>query len=111
MYSEIGTLPTLLLMPGFSSIASMFGDIFSKIKHKAIAAVLSKQLAALPAEYRDMILKAVESNPKFFKQIADEIELAKKKGMNEQYATMQVMQKHKDAMQKLFMDAVSGEQK
>lgn len=86
----------------------MFGDIVSKIKNKAIAAVLSKQLSALPAEYRDMMLKAIQDNPSFFKKIADEIEVAKKTGMNEQYATMQVMQKHQAEMQKLFMDAASG---
>lgn len=87
----------------------MLGGIFSKIKNAAIAKLLEKQLAQLPPEYRDMILKAVEKNPTVFKKIADEVEEAKKKGMNEQYATMQVMQKHKDEMQKIFMDAVSGE--
>ncbi len=89
----------------------MLGGIFSKLKNAAIGKLLEKQLSQLPPEYRDMVLKAVEANPKFFKQIADEVEEAKKKGMNEQYATMQVMAKHKDQMQKLFMDAVSGEQK
>lgn len=85
----------------------MLGDIFSKIKNKAIAAILSKQLSGLPKEYQELILNAVQENPALFKKIADEIEVAKKKGMNEQYATMQIMAKHKDEMQKLFMQAVA----
>jgi len=65
-------------------------------------AMLKKQLAGLPAEQRDMIIKAVEANPKFFEQIAKEIQVKVKQGIDKQTATMSVMMSHQNELRKLM---------
>ncbi len=63
-------------------------------------AMLKKQLKALPPQQQEMIIKAVEENPKLFEVIAKEIQEKIKKGVDKQAAAMQVMMAHKQELQK-----------
>lgn len=61
-------------------------------------AMLKQQLKALPQEQRDMIIRAVEENPKLFETIAKEIQEKIKKGVDKQTAAMQVMMSHQNEL-------------
>ncbi len=65
--------------------------------------LLKKMLKAqgVPEEQIDMVLKMMEKNPELFKKIAEEIQEKVKSGMNQQSASMQVMQKYQSELQKL----------
>ena len=65
-------------------------------------AMLKQQLKALPPQQQDMIIAAVEKNPKFFEQIAKEIQDKIKKGVNKQTASMQVMMAHQNELRNLL---------
>ena len=72
----------------------MFGNLFSNIKNKALSMLIEKQMAGMPADQRELVLKMVQSNPELFKKIGEEIESEKKKGTPEMYATMNVIKKY-----------------
>lgn len=65
-------------------------------------AMLKQQLKSLPAQQQDMIIAAVEKNPKFFEQIAKEIQDKIKKGVDKQTASMQVMMAHQNELRNLL---------
>lgn len=65
-------------------------------------AMLKQQLKALPKQQQDMIIVAVEKNPKFFEQIAKEIQDKIKKGVDKQTASMQVMMAHQNELRNLL---------
>lgn len=67
-------------------------------------AMLKRQLAHLPKEQQEMIIGAIEKNPKFFEQIASEIQTKIKNGVPKQTAMMSVMMSHKDELQKMMME-------
>ncbi len=56
----------------------------------------------LPKDQQDMMLKAVEENPELFEKIAKEIEVLKKQGKPEMYASLDVMKKYQKELQALF---------
>ena len=56
----------------------------------------------LPKEQAEMLLDAVEKNPKLFETIAKEIEEVKKTGKPEMYAALDVMKKYQKELQELF---------
>ncbi len=82
---------------------SLIGDFFSGIKDKVVAKALEKQLANVPPEQRDMVMAAMQKNPKLFETIAKEIEAKKKAGMPEIYASLQVMKEHQVELQRAMM--------
>ncbi|MEY2640944.1 MAG: hypothetical protein RL150_337 [Candidatus Parcubacteria bacterium] len=61
-------------------------------------AMLKRQLKALPADQQDMIIRAIEENPKLFETIAKEIQEKVKKGVDKQTAAMQVMMAHQNEL-------------
>lgn len=63
---------------------------------------LKSKLKDLPEEQREMVLKAVEKNPEFFKKIGDEIQRRVKAGSSEMAATMSVMRENQGELQKLM---------
>ncbi|MEI8061699.1 MAG: hypothetical protein WCG97_00175 [bacterium] len=72
-------------------------DFFTKI-------ALKKQLGHLPPAQQEAIMKAVQENPQFFQNIADEIENKQKhENKSKMEATMEVMRKHQGEMQKILM--------
>lgn len=64
--------------------------------------MLKNQLKGVPESEQNKIIEAVEKNPKLFSDIAAEVQEKIKGGMDQQSATMEVMMKHKDALQALM---------
>lgn len=56
----------------------------------------------LPKDQQEQLIAAVEKNPELFAKIAKEIEVLKKQGKPEMYATLDVMKKYQKEMQGLF---------
>lgn len=65
--------------------------------------MLKKQLAGLPKDQQEMIIKMIEENPKFFEQISKEIGAKVKAGVPKQNAAMSVFLSHKDEIQRMMM--------
>ncbi|MFT7557945.1 MAG: hypothetical protein ACI83D_000620 [Planctomycetota bacterium] len=83
------------------SMAHMLKNFFKSAKSKLVDKLLEKKLKDVPVEQREMIKNMVMKDPELFQKIAKEIEVKKKEGMNEAHASMQVMTKYKDQLQKL----------
>ncbi len=79
----------------------MFGNLFSNLKNKALAALVERQMKNLPKEQQEVVLNLIKNNPELFQKIAKEVEELKKGGMNEMYAGMQVMKKYQSELAKL----------
>ena len=77
--------------------------MFGKIKDKAVEKMLEKQLKNVPEAQREMVMKAVQENPDFFKNLADEIKAEEKSGKSQMVAAMSVMRKHQGQLQKIMM--------
>jgi hypothetical protein len=58
----------------------------------------------LPQDQQDLLAKAVEKNPELFAKISKEIEVLKKQGKPEMYASLDIMKKYQKEMQKLFKE-------
>lgn len=56
----------------------------------------------LPKDQAEMLQSAVEKDPKLFEKIAKEIEVLKKSGKPEMYASLDVMKKYQKELQALF---------
>jgi hypothetical protein len=66
--------------------------------------MLKSQMKGVPEAEQDKILLMVEKNPKFFQQIATEVQAKMKEGKDQMTATMEVMQKHKEEMQQIMQE-------
>lgn len=64
--------------------------------------MMQSQLKGLPQEQQEMIMRAVEKEPKFFQEIAKEIQAKVKSGVDQQTASMTVMMKHKEKLRELM---------
>ena len=64
--------------------------------------MLKKQLKGVPEAQQDMIVSAVEKNPKLFEDIAQEVQELTKQGKDQMSATMEVMRKHQSELQSLM---------
>ncbi|MES2470612.1 MAG: hypothetical protein V4526_00030 [Patescibacteria group bacterium] len=64
--------------------------------------MLKRQLKGVPEAEQERIISAVEKNPDFFKEIADEVEKRVKGGMGQQEAAMSVMRKRQDEIRKIM---------
>ena len=65
-------------------------------------AMMKRQLASLPKDQQDMIMRAVEKNPEFFNKMAEEIKAKVKSGVDKQTASMSVMMAHQNELRKLM---------
>jgi hypothetical protein len=72
------------------------------IKSFLMKKMLKSQLKGVPEAQQDMIISAVEKNPKLFEDIAHEVQEKVKGGMEQQAATMQVMMAHQKELQDLM---------
>lgn len=68
--------------------------------------ILERQLSKLPKQQRDIMMRAFERNPDFFKKIDQEIKAKKKQGLDENVASMQVMRAHQAEFQKMMMEVM-----
>ena len=65
--------------------------------------MMEKQLKNLPADQREKIMTAFEKDPKFFKDLADQIQhKVKKEKKDQQLAAMEVMMANKQKLQDLM---------
>jgi len=66
--------------------------------------MLKKQLKGVPDAEIDKLLAVVESNPDFFKKVAEQVEEKTKLGMSQQDAVMSVIQKqgNKEELKKVM---------
>jgi hypothetical protein len=55
----------------------------------------------IPEAQIDMVLNMMEKDPELFKKIAEEIQVKIKGGMDQQAASIEVMQKYQDELKKL----------
>lgn len=55
----------------------------------------------IPEAQIDMVIGMMEKNPELFKKIAEEIKIKINEGMDQQSASMQVMQKYQEELKKL----------
>jgi hypothetical protein len=62
--------------------------------------VMQSQMKGIPESQQDMIIAAVEKNPKLFEDIAKEVEVLTKQGKDQMSATMEVMRKHQAEIQR-----------
>ena len=60
-------------------------------------------MKGLPEDQQEMILKAFEKDPAFFKKIAEEIKTQTKNGKSQAAASREVMMRHKDKLRDLMM--------
>ena len=74
----------------------------SFFKDLLLKKMLKSQLKGMPEAQQDMIISAVEKNPKLFEDIAKEAQEKIKGGMDQQAATMQVMMSHQKELQDLM---------
>lgn len=74
--------------------------MFKKMLLKKL--IKSKMGADVPDEELDKIITLVEKNPELFKKIGDEIQAKMNSGIDQQAATLAVMQAHKDELQKVY---------
>jgi uncharacterized protein YjgD (DUF1641 family) len=79
----------------------MFGNLFTNLKNKALAALIERQMKNLPKEQQELIMNLIQNNPELFQKIAKEVEELKKSGVNEMYAGMRVMKKYEAELAKL----------
>jgi hypothetical protein len=59
------------------------------------------RMQGVPEAQIDMFIKMMEKNPELFKTIAEEIKKKMDAGVDQQSASMQVMQKYQDELKKL----------
>ena len=64
--------------------------------------MLKSQLKGVPEAQQDMIISAVEKNPKLFEDIAKEVQELTRQGKDQMSATMEVMRKHQSELQSLM---------
>ena len=72
------------------------------IKEFLLKQAVKRGTKNLPKEQAEMLQLAVEKNPELFTKIAKEIEVLKKAGKPEMYASLDVMKKYQKELQALF---------
>lgn len=73
------------------------------IKNFLMKQLLKKQMKGVPEETQNKIFDAIEKNPKFFEEIAKEIESKVKGGKSQSEASMEVLRKRQDELRKIMM--------
>lgn len=64
--------------------------------------MMQKQLKNLPKDQADKLMAAFEKDPKFFQDIAKQIQKKVKAGADQQNASMQVMMENRQRLQELM---------
>jgi len=71
-------------------------------KDLVLKKMLKNQLKGVPEDQQNMIIQAIEKNPKLFQDIAEEVQIKMKAGKDQQSATMEVMMSHQKELQDLM---------
>ena len=72
------------------------------MKDFLIRKMIGKQLAGLPQDQQDMLVKLITENPVFFQQIAKEVQDKVASGKDQQSAMMEVMRAHEEELKKIL---------
>jgi len=80
----------------------MFGDIKKKMISKIAKAQMNKQ--GVPLEDQEKLIALMTKNPELFRNLGLEIQAKMKEGKDQMTAAMEVMQAHKEEIQKLNQD-------
>ncbi len=67
-----------------------------------VTQLLKSKLKTLPESEQNKILEILEKNPDFFMKITTEIQEKTGRGVSQAEASIQVMQNHKDELQKML---------
>ena len=76
--------------------------MLNKLASFGVKKMMAKQLAGLPQDQQDMLIKLITENPVFFQQIAKEVQDKAASGKDQQAAVMEVMRAHEDELRKLL---------
>jgi len=74
------------------------------LKNFFMKKMLKKQMAGVPEDQQEKIIKAVSENPELFQKIASEAQEKMKSGKDQMTAMMEVMQNHQAELQKVMGD-------
>ena len=66
-----------------------------------IRKMLKQQLKGVPESEQEKMISLIMNNPELFKQIAEEVQVKVKSGQDQMSAVMEVMQLHKDELEKI----------
>jgi hypothetical protein len=72
------------------------------IKDFLMRKMIESKLKDVPKDQQEKMIALVQKNPAFFQQIALEIQDAMKSGQNEMSAAMSVLEKNREAIQKIM---------
>ena len=72
------------------------------IKNFLLKKMLQSQMANVPKDQQEKILKIVTENPELFEKIAQEAQEKVKEGKDQQTAMMEVMMAHQDELKGLL---------
>ena len=86
-------------------------DIKDKAKGKVVEKMLEKQLGNLPEDQKKMIMSVIEDNPDFFKELSDEIKKEMDSGVSQMAASLKVMRKYQNKLQKMLLDKIGDPRK
>lgn len=74
------------------------------IKEFLFKQMIKRKLKDVPESEQEKIMKIMEKKPELMEQIAREVQGRISQGKDQMTATMEVMQKHKDELQKLLSE-------
>lgn len=66
--------------------------------------MIESKMKDVPKEEQERILNLIQKNPELFKKIAEEIQTEMSKGKDQMQASMEVMMKYKDEVEKVMKE-------
>ncbi len=74
------------------------------IKDFFMRKMIESKMKDVPKEEQERILNLIQKNPELFKKIAEEIQVEMGKGKDQMEASMEVMMKYKDEVERVMKD-------
>lgn len=74
------------------------------IKDFFVRKMVESKMKDVPKEEQEKILNLIQKNPELFKKIAEEIQVEMGKGKDQMEASMEVMMKYKDEVERVMKE-------
>lgn len=74
------------------------------IKDFFMKKMIESKMKDVPKEEQERILNLIQKNPELFKKIAEEIQVEMGKGKDQMEASMEVMMKYKDEVERVMKE-------
>jgi hypothetical protein len=74
------------------------------IKDFFVRKMVESKMKDVPKEEQEKILNLIQKNPELFKKIAEEIQVEMGKGKDQMEASIEVMMKYKDEVEKVMKE-------